>query len=439
MFNGDIMSNLFKKIVIFLTSMLYILCIFLTCFDIWIESLEDDYIVDEVSIPRIDLDGDISNMTDKKDERKIKLSYSSDDISFDKYITIKIQGSSSVRYEKKNYTIKLYNDEECSDKYRIDMGWGKEYKYVLKANWIDKTHSRNILSARITKDIYAKYDILMDVKTRGEIDGFPVEVYNNGEFLGLYTFNIPKDAWLFGLDEDNPNHLAFEAEYSNSQTRFKKKVYEYDAWTLEVGVENDENLAKLNRVIDFITKSSDEEFRENFDKYFDFDTTMTYYIMTNALLLRDNYAKNLMLITYDGEVWYPILYDLDTSFGSNPYGSSLYDNDFSCEIERNELFKRFSEVYSDEIAERYFELRQDILSEDNLKAELDEFMAGIPISSIHKEMDRWGEIPGYGVGQIRDFINKRFIYLDEVMAAKYSLKPDCEIEKDNNYCKILSR
>ena len=34
-----------------------------------------------------------------------------------------------------------------------------ENKYVLKANWIDRTHSRNILSARITKDIYAKYDI----------------------------------------------------------------------------------------------------------------------------------------------------------------------------------------------------------------------------------------------------------------------------------------
>lgn len=422
-----------------MTSMMYILCIFLTCFNIWIESLENDYIVDEVKIPRIDLNGDISNMTDKKDERKIKLSYSSDDISFDKYITIKIQGSSSVRYKKKNYTIKLYNDEECSDKYRVDMGWGEEYKYVLKANWIDKTHSRNILSARLVKDVYAKYDVLSNVVTRGEIDGFPVEVYNNDEFLGLYTFNIPKDAWLFGLDEDNPNHLAFEAEYSNSQTMLKKRVSEYGAWTLEVGEENEENLAKLNRIIDFINNSSDVEFKENFDKYFDYDATMTYYIMTNSLLLRDNFAKNLMMITYDGEIWYPILYDLDTAFGANTYGSSLYDNDYPCDIERNELFKRFGEVYSNEIAERYFELRQDILTEENLNNELDEFMAGIPISVIHKEQMRWGEIPGYGVAQMRDFINNRFIYLDEVMVNKYDIKPDCEQDKNNNYCKIFSK
>lgn len=433
------MSDLFKKIVIFMTSVMYILCIFLTCFNIWIESLENDYIVDEVELPKINLEGDISNMTDKKDERKVKLSYSSSKISFDKYITIKIQGSSSVKYDKKNYTIKLYNDEDCAEKFKVDMGWGEEYKYVLKANWIDKTHSRNIVSARLVKSVYDKYDVLSNVSTRGEIDGFPVEVYNNDEFLGLYTFNIPKDAWLFGLDEDNPNHLAFEAEYSNSQTEFKKKVTEYDAWTLEVGEENEENLAKLNRVIDFITTSTDEEFKENFDKYFDYDTTMTYYIMAHSLYLRDNYAKNLMMITYDGEIWYPILYDLDTSFGANTYGNSLYANDASVEVERSELFKRFSEVFSNEIAERYFELRQDILSEDNLKAELDEFMVGIPLSVIHKEQMRWGEIPGYGVGQMRDFINNRFIYLDEVMAAKYDVKPDCELDKNNNYCKILSK
>ena len=66
-------------------------------------------------------------------------------------------------------------------------------------------------------------------------------------------------------------------------------------------------------------------------------------------------------------------------------------------------------------------------------------MAGIPISVIHKEMDRWGEIPGYGVGQMRDFINNRFIYLDEVMAAKYSVIPECDLDKNNNYCKVLSR
>lgn len=431
------MSMLFKKIVICMSGLMILLSVFLSGYDKMINSLDNLFVDNEVSIPRIDLDGDISNMNDKKDERVVKITYSSDDINFEKYITIKIQGSSSVRYVKKNYTIKLYNDKDCSDKYKIDMGWGEENKYVLKANWIDRTHSRNIVSARLTASIYKKYGVLSDVVNYGEIDGFPVEVYNNDEFLGLYTFNIPKDAWLYGLDEDNPNHLAFEADYSNIETRFMKKATEYDAWVLEVGEENEENLKKLNRVIDFVMNSSDKKFKEDFEKYFDYDATMTYYIMAHTLHLRDNYAKNMMLITYDGSVWYPILYDLDTSFGTNPYGSSVYSIDSDAGIERNRLFKRFSEIFADDIAERYFELRQDILSEENMNSVVDNFMASIPVSVINMEGERWGEIPGYSVKQIRDYINNRFEYLDPKMKDLYDEEPDCEKDKNNNYCKIF--
>lgn len=431
------MSMLFKKLVIFMTCVMYGLCIFFNGYNMMIENLETSFVKKEVILPRVDLIGNIDEMTDKNDERKIKIIYSSEDINFEKYITIKIQGSSSIRYIKKNYTIKLFNDEDCSDKFKVDMGWGKENKYVLKANWIDKTHSRNIVSARLTASVYKKYGVLSDVVNYGEIDGFPVEVYNNDEFLGLYTFNIPKDAWLFGLDEDNPNHLAFEAEYGDSTTKFEKKAYEYDAWTLEVGEENEENLDKLNRVIEFVMKSSDKEFKENFTNYFDYDSTMTYYIMVQSLFLRDNYSKNLMLITYDGEVWYPILYDLDTSFGTNPYGSSIYDFDADSGIERNLLFKRFGKAFSNEIAEEYFELRQDILTKGNLNSEITKFMDGIPVSVLNKEDERWGEVPGYGVNQMRDYINNRFNYLDEFMKNKFDKVPDCELDKSNNYCKIF--
>jgi len=430
------MSMLFKKIVVFMTTLMYALCLFFTGYSMWIEKLDNSFITDEIVLPKVNIIGDISNMNDKKDERVVKISYSSSDINFDKYVQIKIQGSSSARYDKKNYTIKLYDDEECTDKFKVDMGWGKENKYVLKANWIDKTHSRNIVSARLTASVYKKYGVLSDAVNYGEIDGFPVEVYNNDEFLGLYTFNIPKDAWLFGLDKDNPNHLAFEADNSSYETRFKKSVSKYGAWLLEVGEENEENLDKLNRVINFVLNSSDEDFKEFFSDYFDYDATMTYYIMAHALHLRDNYSKNMMLITYDGEIWYPVLYDLDTSFGSNPYGNSLYSNDAECEIERNELFNRFGKIFANDIAERYFELRQDILTEDNLNNELNNFMKNIPISVLHKEEEHWGEIPGYGVSQIRDFISNRFDYLDKQMAMKFDKIPDCG--ENNNYCRIFS-
>ena len=111
-------------------------------------------------------------MTSKKDERKVFLKYKSDEVNFEKNAKIKVQGSSSLVYEKKNYTINLYEDVSFEKKSKVDMekGWGKQSKYNLKANWIDKTHSRNIVSARIAGKIQEKYGVLNELPNHGSID-----------------------------------------------------------------------------------------------------------------------------------------------------------------------------------------------------------------------------------------------------------------------------
>ena len=67
----------------------------------------------------------------------------------------------------------------------------------MKANWIDRTHARNVVSAKLAGRMQEKYGLLMESPNHGAVDGFPVEIYNNGKFYGLYTFNIPKDTWQF--------------------------------------------------------------------------------------------------------------------------------------------------------------------------------------------------------------------------------------------------
>ena len=152
---------------------------------------EDIIIKEEYSIPKVYFEGDINGMHNKSDERKIKLKYESNDINFESYASIKIQGSSSLRYEKKNYTIKLYEDEFLENKKTIDFGWGKQSKYCLKANWIDKTHARNVVTAKLVGEVQKKYSVFENTPNNGAIDGFPVEIYINDDFLGVYTWNIP--------------------------------------------------------------------------------------------------------------------------------------------------------------------------------------------------------------------------------------------------------
>lgn len=90
-----------------------------------------------------------------KDEGNFKgaCHYRSSAFNIDCYATLKVQGNSSTAYNKKNFTITFYSDKACTTKQKIDFGWGAQSKYVMKANWIDITHSRNVVSAQLWGDV----------------------------------------------------------------------------------------------------------------------------------------------------------------------------------------------------------------------------------------------------------------------------------------------
>ena len=380
-------------------------------------------------IPKVYLEGDISNMKDKKDERNILLKYKSDNLNFEKHTKIKVQGSSSLVYEKKNYTINFYEDDSFEEKSKIDMqkGWGKQSKYNLKANWIDKTHSRNIVSARLAGKIQEKYGVLNDLPNHGSIDGFPVEVYINNEFLGIYTWNIPKDEWMFNIDKNNPDHIVLEGGWYTDYTNFKKYLDGFDGtgWEAEAGESNKETVTNFNRLVNFINNSSDEEFVRDFDNYLNKEATLNYLIMLYLIEGIDNTGKNMMLLTYDnGQTWYPCLYDLDSTWGTWTDGTlnesyKILPEDDIADHSTNNLITRMLKTMPNEIASRWFELRKDIFSKESILKEFESFRNSIPEESFQKEQERWKDIPGYGMDQIEDFLNVRLDYVDSIMKERH--------------------
>lgn len=376
-------------------------------------------------IPKVYFEGDISNMTDKKDEREILLKFTSDNLSFEKFAKIKVQGSSSLVYEKKNYTINFYESDSFENKSKVDMqkGWGEQSKYNLKANWIDKTHSRNIVSARLAGKIQEKYGVLNDLPNHGSIDGFPVEVYINNEFLGLYTWNIPKDDWMFNIDKNNPNHLVLEGGWYTDYTNFKKYLDGFDGtgWEVEAGTTNKETVTNFNRLVNFINNSSDEEFVRKFDNYLNKDATLNYLAMIYLIEGIDNTGKNMMLLTYDnGKTWYPCMYDLDSTWGTWTDGTlnesyKILPEDEIANHSTNNLFLRMIKTMPDEVSSRWFELRKDIFSKERILKEFNNFKESIPEESFEKERQKWQDIPGYGVEQIEEFVDVRLDYVDGIM------------------------
>lgn len=377
-------------------------------------------------LPKVYLDGELDKLVTKENEIKIEVKYESKTNSFKSYAEIKLQGSSSLAYEKKNYTIKLYEDEMLTKKYKIDLGWGAQYKYCLKANWVDKTQARNVVTARIAAKVQEKYNLLNDTPNHGLIDGYPVEVYTNGEFLGLYTMNIPKGAWQFNMDEGNKNHLVFVGDSWSETTMFREEANFHD-WELEVGEETDYSLDKLNRLISFINNSSDKEFKRELNKYINFDSLLNYYVISEVAQLKDNVGKNMILLTYDGDMWYISLYDLDTSWGVQWQGLELFNYDMiispGIEPYNSKLFERFEKAFPNEIADRYFELREDIITKDYILGEFAKFINSIPDDVYEKEAERWENIPGFDIKQIEDYLNNRLPILDRHFFEMYNRNP----------------
>ncbi len=385
------------------------------------------------ALPKLYFEGDLSSLKTKKDNTKVTIRYTSDSINLEGYAKIKLQGHSSLDYEKKNYNIEFYQDEDLTNQQKVDFGWGAQSKYCLKANWIDKTHARNIVTARLVQEVEQKYNLLNDTPHNGTIDGFPIEIYLNDEFLGLYTLNIPKGAWQFNMDENNPNHIVLSAEDWSNAACFKEEAKDLNSsWALEVGEENEATLEKLNRVIRFVINSSDQEFKEQFSSYFNLDAVLNYYVLTQYGLLCDNVAKNMLLVTYDGEIWYPVLYDLDTAWGSSSSGLETVHYESTKDIANNQLFERLEKNFPNELANRYFALKKEIFTKEHVLNLFNEFEKSIPKESFQKEQERWTDIPGFSVEQIASFIDVRTPIVDKFFYDLYTDEIKVEVVYEEN-------
>ena len=349
--------------------------------------------------------------------------------------TGKVQGNSSAGYPAKNYTFKFYSDKENTTKFKIDVGWGKQNKYCFKKNWVDSTHTRNLSGARIAYDMVnsrPESDFktnLLNTPHNGSVDGFPIKVYVNGEFWGLYTWNIPKDAWMFNMDDKNPNHMILCAEYNNNGDNTQNNTCEFRAtwrgesdanWSIEVGTYSEALKNSFNNAISHVMNSSDEDFKANFSNYFDLYSMLDYYCFSYLTAHIDGLGKNMLMATYDGVHWGACLYDMDSIYGANWDGQSFKNTNIRCPEEYCEtnslLWKRVEKSFSQELYDRYFELRNGALSLGNIVTHVEEIYNLIPDRIFNDDFQKWTTIPGQTTNTItrfRNYMRDRAAYCDE--------------------------
>lgn len=245
---------------------------------------------------------------------------------FKKPMILNAQGSSSLEFDKKNAAFDLYvsyddmiNDEET---FVVKFGdWVPQDSFHIKAYCSDifkaynptvyKLHNDILKTRGIFKDRYWKKHFIneneisnkltlfgnhideeyrFDDGARGFPDGFPCIAYLNGEFYGVYSWQLKKHRDNYKLNKSNPNHVHLDIyltdanlfvdniNWANVEIRNPKKliyktpvsetIYEYDADISQREIVGDENATTYSNSTTYSKNSVVLYTIDNEDYYF---------------------------------------------------------------------------------------------------------------------------------------------------------------------------
>ena len=365
----------------------------------------------EYGLPVVYFEGNTTGMT--KDD-KVTLSYRYGDRSGT--CTLKWQGSSSIAYPKKNYTVVFDNAFEAVS------GWGVQSKYCLKADWVDFSHCRNVVSAKLWSDL-RKYvstgDLIDRLKTLpncGAIDGFPCFVVINGEWQGIYNFNIPKEGWMLGMGAGTKEAILC-ADNQSDACKFKAAAVVGTDFELEYNVDTfaeSDIQTSLNRLINACINSDGTDIDTTIAQYLDIDSAIDYFIYITLMRAEDCWCKNYILATYDGVKWFFSAYDMDGVWGNDWSGKSytLTEADpwvagprsFEALAKGHRLFELIYNYKRADLIARFNRIVRNPLSVMQVMYRFYNYAVNIPLAAYNAEAEMWPGIPGTATNNVAQIV-----------------------------------
>lgn len=370
---------------------------------------------------------------------------------FKKNSYISGQGSSSMNYIKKSIALDLFDSEVGGDSFSVKFGeWVPQDSFHLKAYYTDPFRGMCVIGYSIYNDIVktrglekdyvwkrallntdaitptnpivnGKKEVLLYTESGARCfpDGFPCMVFQNGDFWGLYSFQLKKHRSNYCLNKKTAEHIHLDGNISETslfnangdssliqwkniykvgfEIRNPKSLYlmdgsEYDA-DLNSGELIDETSefydelkhktsAKVKKyIIDFsktlatikaaedvyLGNKTDENLKaikDTLETYFDSENLIDYLITCDLLRNTDGFADNWQWVTYNGVKWYVCLYDVDATLGNHwqpvqTINPPLYGKHVTQIISKISMMKYITTYYVSELEERYAYLRKN--------------------------------------------------------------------------------
>lgn len=275
---------------------------------------------------------------------------------------LRIQGTSSTTYPRKNYRLYFERSEKYGTTlevngvdvpdlmYSFKPGARPVSIFCFKADFSDSSSTHNTGAVRLVCDVWRKCGFLTPPQAaytgpydvRIGVDGDPFDLFCNEAYYGKYNFNNEKSdshivygfEGIEGFNDadtlgDNRNKCICLEFLNNSHPLCLFGTSDITPENFDAGLEfrfkpdktwddaDPEDKAAVQRLWTWVhsCKGNPSKFAAEAADYFDVNFLCGWYLITDYLMGVDSRAKNMMFATWDGIHWYILPYDMDTLLG----------------------------------------------------------------------------------------------------------------------------
>lgn len=416
---------------------------------------------------------------------------------FRKNILCSAQGNSSLGYIKKNVKFDLLNEDGSEFNLRIGS-WVVQDGFHLKAYYTDFFRGVGAVSYKLWDEIMktkphksalvdtegmnttangegniADLTLQIDTGALCHPDGFPCVVYLNGEFYGIFSWQIKKQRKNYHMDKSTVEHIhldgtlytgyfwngvinwtVFEIRNPNKLYTMDGKKYDGDA-PKELIDETSEKYnpdnkdhkrtAKVKKYIQGFVQNFSElktlytaytgnptaenlaAVKAKYEQIFDMENQRDYLIFSDIIKNSDGFGKNWQWTTYDGVKWFVNAYDLDMSFGGHWQGIQITPP-LTAHITTSTAIPTgyIPRLYNFELEARYKVLREaGIIDVEHIISKLADWTARIGEGNYELEFERWPNSPcilnyNDSVDRVRKWLEVEIANMDRI----YNYNPD---------------
>lgn len=344
------------------------------------------------------------------------------------YAKFGVQGQSSAGFPKKNWSFDFYKDAAGSSSFDIKIGAVKaQDSFNFKANFIDHLHVRQMFNLELWQEIqnsrhgYPKQDIDnyyigktgKDAVPTGATAApymYPAVCNVNGEFYGVGCIHYAKKRSNYNIAKNKPKEILIDFGGITS-------IDEMDPTIIEIKAPSSPTAATLAAIERWrvFAKSSSENIAANYASYLSKQNIIDYYCYVDFICGADIVFKNLMMYSWDGNIWRIGVYDVDMTYGLDFDGTVTRFTPTYDAFQGNGFWDRIHIAFQTDIEARYAELRRlGLFSVDHVYLSMSHLLSFYPSDLLSAEYTKWNppSLTQTTFAALLEWVKQRLVFLD---------------------------